>query len=50
MHVTAVAVESGAQISQLQLWDNTTGQKLGVFMGPHTIRLSRWLQVLINSL
>ncbi len=29
MLVRASAIESGAQIYQLQVWDNTTGQKLG---------------------
>ena len=33
VQVTAIATESDAPISQLQLWDNTTGQKLGVFWG-----------------
>ena len=33
VQVIATAFESSAQISQLQVWDNTTGQKLGVFWG-----------------
>jgi acid phosphatase len=31
--VTASATEPGVQISQMQVWDNTTGQKLGVING-----------------
>jgi hypothetical protein len=31
--VTASASEPGVQISQMQVWDNTTGQKLGVING-----------------
>jgi hypothetical protein len=32
--VTATASEPSAQISQLQVWDNTTGQRLAVVNGP----------------
>jgi acid phosphatase len=32
--VTATAHESAAQISQLQVWDDTTGQRLAVVNGP----------------
>src|SRR5262249_51153623 len=31
--IVATATESNIQISQLQVWDNTTGQKLGVING-----------------
>ena len=33
VQVTASATEPGTQISQLQVWDNTTGQKLAVVNG-----------------